>query len=478
MRIIVGLLIVIGALFLSCSECDTPTNNTAPSVSIVTPASGDVPIGVVDIKAVITDDDSITTTSLFIDQVEIGSHSSVVSDTFFFSWDASNEDHGSERILEVCATDGNSHTSSDAVTITLVLGSGDGTIHDTDITSDETWSLAGSPHIINYWLDIENGATVTIEAGSVVKFNSGYDLTFNVGSLIANGTSAAPISFTSSSDSPASGDWEGIEFKGYNSYGNFEYCTISYGGGMALPVIKVTDSAIVNIKNSTIRDCGMGMLFEHEARIGLDFNNNTFARINNYPIFMNADYVHRIGNANIFTDNLNDTILVDGGNVVGTVTWKKLDIPYLIFSPVYCGTSEQSGVLIIEPGVSFAMSTNGQFVIGAHSRGGFIADGTSAQISFNGNNLMPGQGEWNNIYFYPNADDDSCIIRSCKIERGGIYGDGNIKIKDAMPTIVDDSIGHSAGYGIYLDGDTPDPQILEGNNTFYNNFLGPVNDPD
>jgi len=67
--------------------------------------------------------------------------------------------------------------------------------HSGAITSSETWTLAGSPHIVTGAVDVRNGATLTIEPGCVVKFDSGKGLSiglFGAATLNAVGTSVDP----------------------------------------------------------------------------------------------------------------------------------------------------------------------------------------------------------------------------------------------------------------------------------------------
>lgn len=90
------------------------------------------------------------------------------------------------------------------------------------ITSDTTWS--SDVITVNGQIVIEAGASLTIAAGTTVKFEqhggdvnkvgliitkAGSDSKAS-GKLIANGTASNPIIFTSNSSAPAAGDWGGI----------------------------------------------------------------------------------------------------------------------------------------------------------------------------------------------------------------------------------------------------------------------------
>ena len=79
------------------------------------------------------------------------------------------------------------------------------------ISSNTTWTLANSPYIATGNILINEGVTLTIEPGVVVKFDSEKTLQIR-GEFIAQGTSDNKITFTSNSTSPSKGDWGNLAF--------------------------------------------------------------------------------------------------------------------------------------------------------------------------------------------------------------------------------------------------------------------------
>ena len=77
-----------------------------------------------------------------------------------------------------------------------------------------TWDISGSPYVVTGDLSIAASDALTIQAGVEVRFAGSYRLTV-YGDILANGTSDAPITFTSHQTQPQPGDWRGIRF--YNS---------------------------------------------------------------------------------------------------------------------------------------------------------------------------------------------------------------------------------------------------------------------
>jgi hypothetical protein len=82
---------------------------------------------------------------------------------------------------------------------------------DATLSSSVTYNLTGS-------FTVRNGATLTIEAGTRILAKSGRTDVFLAvergAKLIAKGTAANPIIFTSDSESPRAGDWGGIVLAG------------------------------------------------------------------------------------------------------------------------------------------------------------------------------------------------------------------------------------------------------------------------
>ncbi|QTE24131.1 hypothetical protein [Polaribacter cellanae] len=86
-----------------------------------------------------------------------------------------------------------------------------------NLTSDLTLK-SGIAHNLTGALLVKDGATLTIEAGTTINALAGgtdvYILVEKGGKLIADGTAANPIKFTSSATNPKAGDWGGIILNG------------------------------------------------------------------------------------------------------------------------------------------------------------------------------------------------------------------------------------------------------------------------
>jgi RHS repeat-associated protein len=170
------------------------------------------------------------------------------------------------------------------------------TINAGGLTEDTTWSGVVA---VSGLLTIPEGVTLTLEPGTIVKFNgSGAGLNVQ-GSLDAQGTLAAPIVLTSWLDDAAGGDtngdgsatlpeardWRGVTFSGDNAEGSFNHATIRY----ADRAIQGTRRGVrVNLKNSQLTHNDQG-IYVYTPLIEINGDNLLIARNRENGIFMRAD---------------------------------------------------------------------------------------------------------------------------------------------------------------------------------------------
>ena len=102
------------------------------------------------------------------------------------------------------------------------------------ITTDTTWTAAGSPWLIDSFVIVNPGVTLTIEPGVQVNgnYDNGTNYLFEVdGTLVAQGTFEHPILF---SNSLGNSQWSGININGtagnINQGSVLEYITLDGGG--------------------------------------------------------------------------------------------------------------------------------------------------------------------------------------------------------------------------------------------------------
>jgi len=121
------------------------------------------------------------------------------------------------------------------------------------IYANTTWTLANSPYIVVDTVVVFPGVTLTIEPGVTVKFADGKYLEIRQGTLIAAGTAADSINFTSNSGSPHSGIWNGIVFT--NTIGiHINYCIFKYANISVNGRVSTIQNSYFYMNNNCIND--------------------------------------------------------------------------------------------------------------------------------------------------------------------------------------------------------------------------------
>ncbi|MFQ5771988.1 MAG: right-handed parallel beta-helix repeat-containing protein, partial [bacterium] len=96
-----------------------------------------------------------------------------------------------------------------------------------DITENTVWDISGSPYVILNTVSVNQGATLTIESGVTIKFDSSTSLIIK-GTITAQGEESNRIIFTSNKSTPNIGDWGSVRID--TSSGNsslIEYANFS-----------------------------------------------------------------------------------------------------------------------------------------------------------------------------------------------------------------------------------------------------------
>lgn len=125
---------------------------------------------------------------------------------------------------------------------------------DITLAANQEWILTGA-------LAVKDGATLTIEAGTTIKATAGGTNVFIAveqgGTIIADGTAAAPIRITSNAGNPRSGDWGGVLVNGRapisgGGTSTTEVLPLQYGGTDATDNSGILDYVIIEYTGARI----------------------------------------------------------------------------------------------------------------------------------------------------------------------------------------------------------------------------------
>ncbi|MFZ2975266.1 MAG: alpha/beta fold hydrolase, partial [Candidatus Moraniibacteriota bacterium] len=166
-----------------------------------------------------------------------------------------------------------------------------------EIAEDTVWEKG--EHIINNWVVVTNGATLTIEKGAVIKFEKGDVYTYSPslsvsdGNIIAKGTQEEKIVFTTKSgdNSYETGEY-GMSFQGNqdNKESFFRYVVFENGGYAPQLMLKNT------FLNTALAGTGMSGFDFSSGKVHIEnseFINNPYGAISAYSSSAN-DYLEII----------------------------------------------------------------------------------------------------------------------------------------------------------------------------------------
>jgi len=369
-------------------------------------------------------------------------------------------------------------------------------ISGSNITEDAVWNRFEDPYMVSGGIVIgsEDGAQLTIRPGSRFYMNAGATFTVGTdldkGTLIANGTAADSIAFTSISATAswgaggASSRSGGFFFQdGASEACSLTYCIITnaYSG-------IIVNNCAITVANCRISNCHWDGIRFNESAHPIDsaaFVNNIITGNEDWGVVIFADHAGKLSGTGSFVDNGEGGILIQGDNVQTSALWKKHDVPYCMSGGTVIG-SEDGTILTIEPGTAFKMIGAATIKVGASiEKGTLIANGTpDDSITFSSKDPdahwgQAGSAPTGGAIWFNSGATEACSLTYCIINQAttGIVGD------NATLTISHCRISNCRYYGIrFEDGASPADSAsfidntITGNEIFglslYANYVG------
>jgi flagellar hook assembly protein FlgD len=349
-----------------------------------------------------------------------------------------------------------------------------------NITTNTEWAVAGSPYVIMNPISVSSGVTLTVDPGVVVQFVTGGNHLDVNGTLMAVGTSASPISFTSAAATPAAGNWSYVSFTAGASASQLSYVTFQYGGYNWGSMVFVQGSS-PTFDHVTIAS---------SSTIGLDMNtpggaatitNSTFSNNGSYGLNLvaansvslsgtaftgNSSYAvgaepgtHLLGLTNVTaTGNGVNAVGYRGGTISAAETWLH-GMNWVLTGSVTVGTAV---TLTVDAGTVVALASGNHLDL----HGTLVAAGTSASpISFTSASATPAAGDWAYVAFTSGAS--ASQLSYVTFQYGGYYWGATVFVQGSSPAFDHITIASSSSIGLYLNTPGGAPTIT--NSTFSNN---------
>ena len=369
---------------------------------------------------------------------------------------------------------------------------------DGDLRASATWPAADVPYRFFGDHFIEDvGAVITIEAGATLEFDTRAGLAVNAGALRAEGTSTAPVTFTSASGDRD--DWRGVGIFSSSSQNLFDHALLENAGrtwtvinGNNATNLFVGTNGVVAIRNSTFATAGndgVGLYVNAGSSELSAFADNTFDDNELAAMRITSRQLGSIGAGNVFELNARAGArhirVASDGDLLSSATWRAVDVPYRFFGDHI--VEDQDAVITIEPGTILEFDTRSGLRVNS---GALRAVGTSAdRIVFTSASGNP--NDWRGLGI--SSDRDENVLDFVTMENAGRTWtpinrnrSTNLFVNEFSKVAVTNSaFNNSGGWGIFVwengevtnaAGDVIDP-FVEGNNTFANNPDGAVSLP-
>jgi len=299
-----------------------------------------------------------------------------------------------------------------------------------NIENATTW-VTGKIYVIKKW-DFYVNNSLTIQAGVIVKFHPtlGPDLTLgNTGTIIANGTDANPVIFTSFKDdsnggdtnadgtatTPAKSDWGSINTNGLNG-SVFNHCLFMYSGIGQNPALHLSASSIATVTNCTfMHNDGFyadgGALDASDAGAGTVITGNVFYD-NIKSLSVNCRF--SLDSSNIFHNpsnaaqkNIYNAIFVEStDHIESPITWLEDEVAYVINdNDLWIEATLTLGnnvVVKFMPASTIVMNNGAYAIVNYNGTGVYFTsykdDTKKGDSNADGNTTTPAANDWGGIY--------------------------------------------------------------------------------
>ena len=350
--------------------------------------------------------------------------------------------------------------------VTLVGGGVNAVIVDGDtvsgsVTLDGTAArfTGGVPIILTRVTIVPAAATLTVAPGTELRTPAGG--AFEVregGTMIAEGTTSAPILFRANTATPTPGDWYHILAQA-GSRLRLKYCDLGYGGRNNNPALVLRGSD-AQIRNCTLHHFPATGINLEGAGITPLIADTTVTTTTGWAVYQNTmNMAPQYSHVTLAGAGVN-ALVVDGDVVSGAVTLSGNAAKFTGRKPILLvrNTIVPAGAaLTVEAGTELRTPAGGAFEI--RDGGTMIAEGTaSAQITFRANTATAAPGDW----YYIDARAGSHLrLKYCDLGYGGRNGTPALLLRTSDAQVSNSVVHHSLGTGVQIEGAGVGPTLTD-----------------
>ncbi|ATB39298.1 hypothetical protein CYFUS_004742 [Cystobacter fuscus] len=282
------------------------------------------------------------------------------------------------------------------------------TVHSTPVTAAETWRAANNPHLVSAALVVDGGATLTLEAGTVVRFAPGAELRVAHGSLRAPGTPEAPI-LLQAQNGATRGSWNGVVLASKDSASTLEHVTLSgCGPQSAGACLVIRDGAAPVLKDVSVRDsASTGVLVASDgSSFGAGSIRLSVSGSEGPAVRIDANQAGTLPTGGAFTSNKPDAVELTGARVSRTQTWPNPGIAFIVNEELTVGDKTTPAILTLAAGTVVRFGANLGLFVGSTGdiHGGLVLDGTAeAPILLTAHADAPQPGHWRGVHVMTSA---------------------------------------------------------------------------
>lgn len=328
------------------------------------------------------------------------------------------------------------------------------------LEGDQTWGPENGEHTVSCDVKVVEG-TLTVQAGTVVRFAQGARLLVGAGdnsaSLVAEGSAAAPVVFTSASDLDRDGFWDGLSFQKNARGVSLRHVRIERAGGDKGGVEVVGTQ--VSLRAVWIGGSdGPGLVLGVEGRLDADSEGLVIQGNAGPPVRTRVEAVDSLpATGSDFTGNGADEIEVDGAELTEPAQWSDLGVPISLLDGLSLeGTAERPAALTLRAGVELAFDSGKRLSMsteGGASR--LVAEGTAEAPVVLRARAADVAGSWAGLrarvgVVGEGPGDCGLCLQHTRVDNGGTDGGAALDLQDSLLLASDLTVEGSLGAALRL----------------------------